>query len=64
MVENKYQRTAPGVCLGCNVTIYDFVNLYGIGHHVCFINDCFPRATLQSGELQTEANWEATASHV
>ena len=28
-----------------------------IGHHVCFINDRFPRATTASGALQTEADW-------
>ena len=29
-----------------------------IGHHVCFINDRYPRATAGSGRLQTEADWE------
>ena len=29
-----------------------------IGHHVCFINDRYPRATAESGQLQTEDDWE------
>jgi UDP-2-acetamido-3-amino-2,3-dideoxy-glucuronate N-acetyltransferase len=29
-----------------------------IGHHVCFINDRYPRATAASGQLQTEEDWE------
>ena len=29
-----------------------------IGHNVTFINDLFPRATSESGALQTEADWE------
>jgi acetyltransferase-like isoleucine patch superfamily enzyme len=40
------------ICEG--VTIED--NVF-IGHHVCFINDKYPRATNKLGELQTEADW-------
>lgn len=40
------------ICEG--VTIEDGVF---IGHHVVFINDKFPRATNEQGELQTEADW-------
>jgi acetyltransferase-like isoleucine patch superfamily enzyme len=40
------------VCEG--VTIEDEVF---IGHGVMFINDRYPRATTESGELQTEADW-------
>jgi acetyltransferase-like isoleucine patch superfamily enzyme len=29
-----------------------------IGHNVAFINDSYPRATVASGELQTEADWK------
>ncbi len=35
-----------------------------IGHHVCFINDRFPRATAESGKLQTEADWLVVPSRV
>jgi UDP-2-acetamido-3-amino-2,3-dideoxy-glucuronate N-acetyltransferase len=35
-----------------------------IGHHVCFINDRFPRATAESGELQNEADWEVVETRV
>lgn len=28
-----------------------------VGHHVCFINDHFPRATSAAGALQTDADW-------
>ena len=41
------------ICEG--VTIEDFVF---IGHGVMFINDKYPRATTESGELQTEADWQ------
>jgi acetyltransferase-like isoleucine patch superfamily enzyme len=29
-----------------------------VGHGVTFINDSFPRATAESGQLQTEADWK------
>ena len=35
-----------------------------IGHHVCFINDRYPRATAESGQLQTEADWEVVSTRV
>src|ERR1700761_6054151 len=41
------------VCEG--VTIEDEVF---IGHSVTFINDMYPRATTESGGLQTEADWK------
>ncbi len=40
------------ICEG--VTIEDGVF---IGHHVCFINDRYPRAVNPDGSLQTEADW-------
>jgi len=40
------------ICEG--VTIEDHVF---VGHHVVFINDRYPRATNERGELQTEADW-------
>jgi acetyltransferase-like isoleucine patch superfamily enzyme len=40
------------ICEG--VTIEDEVF---IGHGVMFINDKYPRATTESGDLQTEADW-------
>jgi acetyltransferase-like isoleucine patch superfamily enzyme len=97
----RYQRIRDDVKLGNNVTIYDFVNLYGceigddtkigtfveiqkgakigksckisshtficegvtiedhvfVGHHVVFINDRYPSAVKQDGQLQTEVDW-------
>ena len=41
------------VCEG--VTIHDHVF---VGHGVTFINDSFPRATTQDGQLQTESDWK------
>jgi acetyltransferase-like isoleucine patch superfamily enzyme len=41
------------ICEG--VTLEDDVF---IGHNVTFINDCYPRATNATGELQTEADWQ------
>jgi UDP-2-acetamido-3-amino-2,3-dideoxy-glucuronate N-acetyltransferase len=40
------------ICEG--VTIEDEVF---IGHNVTFINDKYPRATIEDGSLQTEADW-------
>ena len=40
------------VCEG--VTIQDYVF---IGHSVTFINDSYPRATTEDGQLQTEKDW-------
>jgi acetyltransferase-like isoleucine patch superfamily enzyme len=101
-------RIAPDVRLGRDVTIYDFVNLYGceigdetrigafvevqknarigarckisshtficegvtiedecfVGHHVCFINDRYPRATAAAGRLQTAEDWQVVPTHV
>ena len=34
-----------------------------IGHHVCFVNDKFPRATA-GGALQTEADWQVVPTRV
>ena len=41
------------ICEG--VTIEDDVF---IGHHVCFINDLFPRASRPDGTLQTDVDWK------
>lgn len=35
-----------------------------VGHNVSFINDMFPRAVAQNGELQTEADWQMVETHV
>ncbi len=35
-----------------------------VGHHVCFINDLFPRATTGTGALQTEADWTVVPTRV
>ncbi len=43
------------ICEG--VTIEDEVF---IGHGVMFINDKYPRATTEGGQLQTEADWVCT----
>jgi UDP-2-acetamido-3-amino-2,3-dideoxy-glucuronate N-acetyltransferase len=47
------------ICEG--VTIEDEVF---IGHGVTFINDKFPRATNEAGELQTEADWKPAPTTV
>jgi acetyltransferase-like isoleucine patch superfamily enzyme len=41
------------VCEG--VTIED--NVF-VGHNVSFINDSYPRATAENGQLQTEVDWK------
>jgi acetyltransferase-like isoleucine patch superfamily enzyme len=35
-----------------------------VGHHVCFINDPYPRATTGGGRLQTEADWRVVPTFV
>jgi len=47
------------ICEG--VTLEDGVF---IGHNVTFINDRFPRATNESGNLQSEADWKCEATRV
>jgi len=47
------------VCEG--VTIED--NVF-IGHGVTFINDSYPRATSENGQLQTEADWKVEPTTV
>jgi acetyltransferase-like isoleucine patch superfamily enzyme len=47
------------ICEG--VTIED--NCF-IGHHVCFTNDLYPRATTNDGGLQTEADWHVVPTRV
>ncbi len=47
------------ICEG--VTIEDEVF---IGHCVTFINDRYPRATTETGALQTEADWECVPTLV
>ncbi len=47
------------ICEG--VTIEDEVF---IGHGVMFTNDRYPRATTQSGRLQTEADWSVVPTRI
>src|SRR5690242_9510878 len=47
------------ICEG--VTIEDHVF---VGHGVTFINDSFPRATTEDGELQTEKDWKVEPTRV
>ena len=104
----ELRRIAEDVKLGANVSIYDFVNLYGctigdntkigtfveiqrgasiganckisshtficegvtiedgvfIGHGVTFINDRYPRATREDGQLQNAEDWKCTPTLV
>jgi len=47
------------VCEG--VTIEDHVF---VGHGVTFINDSYPRATTEAGDLQTERDWKVEPTRV
>ena len=47
------------ICEGVEIEDYVF-----IGHGVTFINDKYPRATTEEGELQTEADWECVPTIV
>ena len=35
-----------------------------IGHNVTFINDKYPRATNENGEMQSEADWSVTKTFI
>jgi UDP-2-acetamido-3-amino-2,3-dideoxy-glucuronate N-acetyltransferase len=47
------------ICEG--VTIEDEVF---VGHGVMFINDLYPRATSDDGELQTETDWQVSSTRI
>ena len=47
-------RSPSTTTIGAGVVIEDGVF---IGHNVTFINDRYPRATTETGELQTEKDW-------
>ena len=55
----------------CKISSHSFIcegvaiedNVF-IGHSVTFINDAYPRATTQQGELQTEADWKVESTVV
>ena len=51
--ENCKIQSHTFICEGVTIE-----NEVFIGHGVMFINDTFPRATSQSGDLQTEADWQ------
>ena len=61
-----YVEVQRGVSIGarCKIQSHTFVcdgvtieDEVFVGHGVMFINDKFPRATTEDGELQTEADW-------
>jgi UDP-2-acetamido-3-amino-2,3-dideoxy-glucuronate N-acetyltransferase len=35
-----------------------------VGHHVCFINDAYPRATADDGTPQSESDWQVVPTRV
>jgi acetyltransferase-like isoleucine patch superfamily enzyme len=47
------------ICTGVEIEDEVFV-----GHGVLFINDKHPRATTETGETQTEADWQLLRTHV
>ena len=47
------------ICEGVDIEDHVF-----IGHSVTFINDKYPRATSDSGSLQTEADWKVEKTRV
>ncbi|MCK4256941.1 N-acetyltransferase [candidate division WOR-3 bacterium] len=57
--KNVKISTHTFICEG--VTIED--NVF-IGHNVTFINDKYPRATTESGQLRTEADWKVIPTFV
>lgn len=57
--QNCKISTHSFICTG--VTIDDEVF---VGHGVMFVNDLFPRATNERGELQTESDWQPAETRV
>lgn len=47
------------ICEGVHISDHVF-----IGHNVTFINDKYPRATAEDGELQTEDDWKCEETFV
>ena len=47
------------ICEGVDIEDHVF-----IGHSVTFINDTYPRATADTGALQTEADWKVEKTRV
>lgn len=55
----------------CKISSHSFIcegvhiedNVF-IGHNVTFINDLYPRATTEEGNLQTEEDWEVIPTYV
>lgn len=47
------------ICEGVTIEDHCF-----IGHHVCFVNDRFPRATAPDGRLQTQEDWKVIRTRV
>src|SRR5262245_9223610 len=57
-------QKGASICMDCKVSSHSFIcdgvtleDRVFVGHHVVFINDPYPRATNDSGELQTDNDW-------
>jgi acetyltransferase-like isoleucine patch superfamily enzyme len=69
----SFVEIQKGASIGknCKVSSHTFIcegvhiadNVF-IGHNVTFINDKYPRATTESGELQTEDHWKCEETFV
>src|ERR1700727_375821 len=63
------KNASVGKC--CKISSHTFIcegvviedNVF-IGHGVMFINDSYPRATTQAGELQSEADWKVESTWI
>ena len=69
----SFVEIQKGVCVGnrCKISSHTFIcegvtleDEVFVGHNVTFINDRYPRATSDSGALQTEADWECVPTVV
>jgi acetyltransferase-like isoleucine patch superfamily enzyme len=69
----SFVEIQKGVMIGknCKISSHSFIcegvqicNNVFIGHNVTFINDRFPRAVNQNGELQTEDNWACVGTYI
>src|ERR1041385_7849574 len=56
---------------GCKISSHTFIcegvtleDEVFIGHNVTFINDLFPRATTEEGQVQTDADWNCVTTVV
>ena len=69
----NFVEVQKGAIIGerCKISSHSFIcegvhieNEVFIGHHVCFTNDVFPSACVESGKLADDKDWSCVPTHV